>query len=78
MQSEIVIPRTVSEAAEQLARAMGISLSEFYTVAISTYVTTHQKNSITELLNQIYSTEPSALEPELIKLQFTSVGNETW
>ncbi|MBN1873568.1 MAG: hypothetical protein JXA33_05000 [Anaerolineae bacterium] len=78
MQSEVVIPRSLSQAAEQLARAMGISLNEFYTAAISTYVTAHQRNSITELLNQIYSTEPSALEPELIKLQLTSVGDEAW
>lgn len=78
MYAEVVIPRPVSEAAEQMARAMEISLSELYTAALSTYITAHRQNNITELLNQIYSTESSALEPDLIKLQFASVGHETW
>jgi hypothetical protein len=78
MYAEVVIPRPISEAAEQMARAMDISLSELYTAALSTYITAHRQNNITELLNQIYSTESSTLEPELIKLQFVSVGHETW
>ncbi|HOU15538.1 MAG TPA: hypothetical protein PKZ84_20725 [Anaerolineae bacterium] len=78
MYAEVVIPRPISEAAEQMARTMEISLSEFFTAALSTYITAHRKNNITELLNQIYSTESSALEPDLIKLQLASVGHETW
>ncbi|NBD34808.1 MAG: ChpI protein [Chloroflexi bacterium] len=78
MYSEITIPQPISEAAERLAHTMGISLSELYAEAISDYVMSHQKDSVTELLNQVYKTESSALEPELIRLQLASVDSETW
>jgi len=76
--AEVAIPKPISEAAEKLARAMGISLSELYTAALSAYVSTHQQNSVTELLDQVYSTETSTIEPELIHLQLISIGNNSW
>ena len=57
---------------------MGISLSELYATAISNYVAAHRKSAITELLNQVYATEPTTLEAELSRLQFSSLGDETW
>ncbi len=78
MRTDIAIPRPVSEAAEQLAQELDISLSELYTAALTAYVTTHQKHELTKRLNRVYETEASTLEPMLVKLQVASLGSETW
>ncbi len=78
MTTTIQIPNPVYESAEQLARKLDVSLSELYTVALSAYVNAHQLEDVTEALNQVYETESSTLEPELVALQVASIGNETW
>ncbi len=78
MKSDISIPNPVFHAAENLARKMGISLSELYTAALNSYVAEHQKENITETLDRIYATEPSTLEPELVKMQDLSLESEQW
>jgi hypothetical protein len=77
MKADISIPNPISEAAEQLARKLGITLSELYTAAISAYMASHQSD-ITEKLNRIYKKEPSSVDPALIKAQFSTSDNETW
>ena len=75
----ISIPHSVFKTAEQLAKTLGMSLSEFYTAALSAYIEGYQNNSsVTENLNQIYETEPSSIDPELVKMQVVSLGDETW
>jgi metal-responsive CopG/Arc/MetJ family transcriptional regulator len=78
MKTDISIPIPVFEAAENLAKEMGVSLSEFYTVAIHAYITEHQKENITEALNQVYANEESALEPQFIKMQVISLESKEW
>ena len=77
MKSDISIPNIVFHAAENLAKKMGVSLSELYTAALNAYVAEHQKD-ITETLNQVYADEPSNLEPELVKMQVVSLEGEQW
>jgi len=75
----ISIPRSVFKTAEQLAKNLGMSLSEFYTAALSAYIEGYRNNSsITEKLNQVYETESSSIDPELVKMQVVSLGDETW
>jgi metal-responsive CopG/Arc/MetJ family transcriptional regulator len=78
MKTDISIPNPVFEAAENLAKEMGVSLSEFYTVAIHAYIIEHQKENITEILNQVYAKEESALEPQFIKMQVVSLEDKQW
>ena len=78
MKANITIPNPIYEAAEQLARRLGISLSELYTIALTAYVTTHQKEDVTELLNRVYETEASTIDPGLVNLQLASIGGESW
>jgi hypothetical protein len=78
MKADISIPNPVYEAAEQLAQRLGVSLSEVYTAALTAYVTAHQRGAVTEILNQVYATEPSTLEPDLVNVQLASVGGEAW
>ena len=77
MKADISIPSPISEAAEQLAQKLGMTLSEFYTAAIAAYIAVHQSSDVTEALNRVYETEPSTIDPVLVQVQLASVG-ETW
>jgi hypothetical protein len=77
MKTDISIPNPISEAAEQLARKLGMTLSELYTAAISAYMAVHQSD-ITEKLNRIYENEPSTVDPDLINAQLASLEKEIW
>lgn len=78
MKADISIPNPVFHAAENLAKKMGVSLSDLYTAAITAYVTEHQKDNITETLDRALETEPSNVEPEMVKMLVMSIGREEW
>ena len=78
MKTDISIPNPVFRAAENLAKKMGVSLSELYTAALNAYVAEHQKENITNALDQVYANEDSALEPELLNMQIVSLEGERW
>lgn len=78
MKFDISIPNPVFQSAQNLAKKMGVSLSELYTAALNAYVTEHEKENITEALDQVYVEEASALEPELVKMQVVSLEGEQW
>ncbi len=77
MKTDIAIQAPTYQAAERLAGKLGMTLSELYEAALSAYIATHQE-SVTETLNRVYETEPSAMEPALMKIQLLSVGSEQW
>ena len=78
MKSDISVPNPVFHAAENLARKMGVSLSELYTAALNAYVAEHQKEDVTDALNRVLETEPSSVEPEMVKMLVMSIGGEEW
>lgn len=77
MRADISIPNPISEAAEHIAHQIGMSLSEFYTAALASYVAKHQ-NKLTETLDLIYEKESSSIEPEVLNAQISSLGDEKW
>lgn len=78
MKVEVSVPNPIFEAANRLAEQLDMSLSEFYTAALSAYLTAYQHESVTEQLDRVYETEPSALDPDLVQLQVASLDNESW
>ena len=78
MKTDISIPNPIFQAAESLAKKMGISLSELYLTALTTYIMEHQKENITDVLNRVLETEPSTVEPEMVKMLVLSIGGEEW
>jgi len=78
MKTDISIPNPVIRAAEDLAKKMGISLSELYLTALTTYIMEHQKENITDALNRVLEAEPSTVEPEMVKMLVLSIGGEEW
>lgn len=78
MKTAISIPDNVYNAAEMVAKKLNISRSEFYTKAVSEYLSRHQKSHITEALNKIYSEEKSTIDPTIIQMQSSSIEDESW
>jgi metal-responsive CopG/Arc/MetJ family transcriptional regulator len=78
MKTAISVPDPVYEAAEKLAHQMGVSRSEFYITAIASFIKAHQEDQITTQLNQVYTTEESALDSVLVQIQALSLPREDW
>ena len=80
MKTAISVPDHIFEAAEQLAKRLGVSRSQLYTKAVSSYVREHQNEGITESLDRVYGPggEESRLDAEIIKLQLRSLSKEAW
>ncbi len=78
MKTAISIPDPIFEAAEELARQLGISRSELYATADATYITEHREANITEQLNQLYTDEDSSLDEVVQQLQTLSLPREEW
>lgn len=55
-----------------------MSLKEFLSAALRSYVSKHQFQNVTEKLNEIYDKESSSLEPNLLKMQVLSLEKESW
>lgn len=77
MKTDISIPNRMHQAAEKLAKELGISLSELYTATLTAYVSDHEKESVAEGLDTVYTTQPSTVEPELVEMQIIAEFN-TW
>ena len=80
MKTAISIPDSIFRKAEQLSRRLGISRSQLYTAAVSSYISEHQNEGVTEALDQIYrvESEENKLSSELLVLQLSSLPAEQW
>ena len=78
MKTEISVPNSIYEAAERLAAALGMSLSEFYVAALAAYVATYQNGDVTKRLDEVYAKEQSTMDPEMVAIQIASIGEEKW
>jgi metal-responsive CopG/Arc/MetJ family transcriptional regulator len=80
MKTAISIPDPIFEAANRLARRLGLSRSELYAKAVSAYLERHRQEGITAALNGVYGSNPeeSRLEAEVLALQEASVPRERW
>ncbi|MBM3131672.1 MAG: ChpI protein [Chloroflexi bacterium] len=80
MKTAISIPDPIFQEAEQLSKRLGISRSQLYASAVSSYISELQKKGITEALDQVYGAEQegSKLDPELLRLQLNSLPDEKW
>jgi len=75
MKAAVSIPDPVFEAADKLARRMGVSRSRLYSVALQRFVQDHDDEAITAKLNEVYATEASELDPILQSVQSRSLSS---
>lgn len=78
MKTAVSLPDPVFEAAEQLAKRLGMSRSELYASAIAEFIQLHRGQGVTEILNRVYGEEESALDATLESLQSRSLPAEKW
>lgn len=78
MKTEMSIPNPLYQRSQQLAQQLEMPLSEFFIVALKNYVDLYPSDDVTRQLNEVYATESSALEPEIVRLQTASIGHESW
>ena len=78
MKTAISIPDSIFHAAEAAARRLSMSRSELYTKAVQEFVAAHCHTDVTEKLNQVYSDNPSRLDPALSEMQSLSFDNAPW
>ena len=80
MKTAISIPDETFEAAEHLARRIGISRSELYATAVAEYMVRHRAAGVRERLDVVYEIEDEAsrLEAVMARVQADSVPEEDW
>ena len=80
MKTAISIPDPLFEAAEQLAKRLGVSRSELFQRAVQAFLTEHGDEGITEALDQVYrpGSPEARLDPLLAQLQLNSLSKDVW
>jgi metal-responsive CopG/Arc/MetJ family transcriptional regulator len=80
VKTAISIPNAVYEAAEQLARRIGMSRSELYATAVAEYMVRHRAAGVRERLDAAYDLEDEAarLETVMSIVQSESVPRDDW
>lgn len=78
MKTAISIPDDVFRKAERLAKRLKMSRSELYRKALAEYVEQHAQERVTERLDKVYASEPSALDEVVRGIQDASLSREAW
>jgi hypothetical protein len=80
MKTAISIPDSLFLAAEKLAKRLGVSRSELYQRAVTSYIEAHRDEGVTDSLDLLYGSGDvsSSLDPVLENLQGASIAKEDW
>ncbi len=80
MKTAISIPDTVFEAADRLARRLGMSRSELYSKAVSRFIKENHALGVREQLDAVYESDPesSRIDPVMTRLQIETLADEDW
>jgi len=78
VKTAISLPDSIFEEAENLAQQLGISRSELYTEALKTYLRRYNREQTLSKLNEVYSQQPSNLDPVMATMQYISLPQENW
>jgi hypothetical protein len=78
MKTAISIPDPIFEAAEALAKNLGMTRSELYATAVAQFLESFQDEAVTQALNELYAETPAAVDPVLYQLQLHTLPEEEW
>ena len=79
MKVAISIPDPVFNAADRIAKRLGISRSELYAKALAFYLERQRQEGVTDTLDRVYAdADDSQLPEDLRVLQELSVRGERW
>jgi len=74
----VSLPDDVFEAAEELAREMGVSRSRLYSIAIEEFVAQCRQGDVRHRLDRIYAQSHASVDPSLAELQSLTVSGNDW
>lgn len=69
MKTAISIPDDLFEAADQLAKGIGVSRSQLYTRAVESFVREHNREDVTARINRVLERTSSELDPFWVAAQ---------
>jgi hypothetical protein len=78
VKTAVSIPQPVFEAADRLAKSLGIPRSQLYSRAIERYLSETQQQDVTAKLNQVYGGEKVDVDPMIAALQAASLVGDSW
>jgi metal-responsive CopG/Arc/MetJ family transcriptional regulator len=78
MKTAVSLLDPLFEAAEHLAKRLGMSRSKLYATAIEEYLKSHRNEGVTEALNRVYREESSNLDPVIAAIQAASLSRDEW
>ena len=78
MKTAISIPDATYDAAEKMARRLGVSRSELYARAVVEFLDSHRQQDVTRALDSVYGATDSRLDEKIADLQRRSLPGETW
>ena len=75
MKTDISIPDSILEAADELAERLGMSRSELFRHAVEKYIESynHKQDNVREALDMVYCEESPELDNALARMQFASL-----
>lgn len=80
MKTAISIPDPIYEAAEKLAKRLGVSRSQLYSTAVNSLIEKYRYSGVTERLDAVYEVNPESgrLDQDIEELQSRSIAEEEW
>jgi len=80
MKTAISIPDSLFQAAEDLAKRLGVSRSRLFQIAIIAFLDEHRQDRVTEALDGVYGSggEKAEVDRVLKHLQGASIAREDW
>jgi metal-responsive CopG/Arc/MetJ family transcriptional regulator len=78
MKTAISIPDALFQEAEDLARRLGISRSQFFAKAATAYVKAHAREDVIAQLDEVYAKQSSQADPVLTRIQAASFPRDDW
>ncbi|HEV8040639.1 MAG TPA: hypothetical protein VGP62_17340 [Bryobacteraceae bacterium] len=78
MKTAISLDTTLLKEADQTARALGLSRSRLFSIALEDYLRHRRQEQMVEQLNQTYSDHPEARTTQRMKAKFRSTVKDRW
>ncbi|MGD0299148.1 MAG: hypothetical protein ABSE86_18740 [Bryobacteraceae bacterium] len=78
MKTAISLDTNLLKEADQTARALGLSRSRLFSLALEDYLRHRRQEQLLNQLNQAYSNEPNPAEPPNIKSKFRRTIQDRW
>jgi metal-responsive CopG/Arc/MetJ family transcriptional regulator len=78
MKTAISIPDALFKRAERTAKAIGVSRSRFFALAVESFIAHQNPALVTETLNRVYADSADGLDGRISRMQAKSVERETW